>query len=383
MALNETAHRLLHEPALRTPPGDERLMSTRSPEQAGVYVCSVLVAVVPGILLCLRLYTKLRILKRTDLTDYLTVVAYLILISMLSMGRFCLNAGGGAHQWNITLEQFHRVVFWAWVNEILYSPVISIIKTVILLQYIRIFAPNRSIDPLLFFTSWTLIILTILWNFACFWVSIFACSPVEKFWNTLITDGKCLDFALNILLTCLFNIITDTLILVLPSRAVWRLQIPIKKKFAITSLFAIGLMFVIPAEFPRSTADIFDHSACIANAMIILYVSRQDGTTADISYNVAWMGLWAYAEIGLGITVICTLSLPKLIEVKGRKVRVFFSGIIQPFSSESGSWSKLERSKNSDVESLGRDVAETRYLKTAGSVNAYRLETLASSSKPR
>ncbi|KAL9613858.1 MAG: hypothetical protein Q9204_008868 [Flavoplaca sp. TL-2023a] len=339
-------------------------MSTRSPEQAGVYVCSVLVAVVPGILLCLRLYTKVRVLKRTDLTDYLTVIAYLILISMLSMGRFCLNAGGGAHQWNITLEQFHRVVFWAWVNEILYSPVISIIKTVILLQYIRIFAPNRSIDPLLFFTSWTLIILTILWNFACFWVSIFACSPVEKFWNTLITDGKCLNFALNILLTCLFNIITDTLILVLPSRAVWRLQIPIKKKSAITSLFAIGL------------------TACIANAMIILYVSRQDGTTADISYNVAWMGLWAYAEIGLGIIVICTLSLPKFIEVKGQKVLVFFSGIIQPFSSKSGSWSKLERSKNSDVESLGRDVAETRYLKTAGSVNAYRLETLASSGKP-
>lgn len=186
-----------------------------------------------------------------------------MLIAMLAMGRFCLSAGGGAHQWNITLEQFHHVVFvrrihkgtrscaltrqqWAWVNEILYSPVISIIKTVILLQYIRIFAPSRTVDPLLFFASWTLIALIILWNFACFWVSIFACSPVERFWNTLITDGKCLDFALNILLTCLFNIITDILILLLPSRAVWSLQIPLKKKFAIVSLFGIGLMLVDP-----------------------------------------------------------------------------------------------------------------------------------------
>lgn len=187
----------------------------------------------------------------------------LMLIAMLAMGRFCLSAGGGAHQWNITLEQFHRVVFvrrlharkenggltrqqWAWVNEILYSPVISIIKTVILLQYIRLFAPNRSVDPLLFFASWTLIALIVLWNFACFWVSIFACSPVEKFWNTLITDGKCLNFSLNILLTCLFNIITDVVILILPSRAVWRLRIPLKKKFAIVSLFGIGLMLVDP-----------------------------------------------------------------------------------------------------------------------------------------
>ncbi|KAL8749337.1 MAG: hypothetical protein Q9199_007748 [Rusavskia elegans] len=361
MVFNATAERLLHAPALDTPPGVHRHMSTQSPEQAGVYVCSVLVAVVPGTLLCLRLYTKIRILRRTDLTDYLTVVAYLMLIAMLAMGRFCLSAGGGAHQWNITLEQFHHVVFWAWVNEILYSPVISIIKAVILLQYIRIFAPSRTVDPLLFFASWTLIALIILWNFACFWVSIFACSPVEKFWNTLITDGKCLDFALNILLTCLFNIITDILILLLPSRAVWSLQIPLKKKFAIVSLFGIGLI------------------ACIANAMVILYVSRQDGATADISYNVAWMGLWAYAEIGLGIIVICTLSLPKFFEVKGKKVRIFLSGITRPFSSRSGSWDKLQRSKASDVESVAPDIDEMTHPKTIGSANVFRLETLPSS----
>ena len=71
MVFNATAERLLNAPALNTPPGVERHMSTRSPEQVGVYICSVLVAVVPGILLCLRLYTKVRILRRTDLTDCL------------------------------------------------------------------------------------------------------------------------------------------------------------------------------------------------------------------------------------------------------------------------------------------------------------------------
>lgn len=69
MAFNASAERLLHEPALDTPPGLHRHMSTQSPDQAGVYVCSVLVAVVPGNLLCLRLYTKLRILRRSDWTD--------------------------------------------------------------------------------------------------------------------------------------------------------------------------------------------------------------------------------------------------------------------------------------------------------------------------
>lgn len=70
----------------------------------------------------------------------------------------------------------------------------------------------------------------------------------REVWDTLITDGKCLDYALNILLTCIFNIITDISIL-LPSRAVWKLQIAAKRKFAIVSVFGIGLLFVYHIEF--------------------------------------------------------------------------------------------------------------------------------------
>lgn len=119
-------------------------------------------------------------------------------------------------------------------------------------------------------------------------------------------------------------------------------------------------------------------SACIANAMVILYVSRQSGAKADVSYNVAWMGLWAYAEIGLGLIVICTLSLPKFIEVKRKKLRLFFSRITRSFSLRSGSWDKLRRSDR-DVESGERDDDETMLNpKTNGSAKVYRLETLPS-----
>ena len=56
MVYNATAERLLQEPALEAPPGVERHMGARSP--AAYYVCAVFCAVVPGTLLCLRLYTK-------------------------------------------------------------------------------------------------------------------------------------------------------------------------------------------------------------------------------------------------------------------------------------------------------------------------------------
>lgn len=62
--------RPLDEPALKTPPGViSRFPTTHSDEQAWFYVSATLSVVVPGILLLLRLYTKLRIVRKADMTD--------------------------------------------------------------------------------------------------------------------------------------------------------------------------------------------------------------------------------------------------------------------------------------------------------------------------
>ena len=60
----------LHEPALQPPSGaNSQFPTTHSDEQAWFYVAATLSAVVPGTLLFLRLYTKLRIVRKVDLTD--------------------------------------------------------------------------------------------------------------------------------------------------------------------------------------------------------------------------------------------------------------------------------------------------------------------------
>ena len=94
----------------------------------------------------------------------------------------------------------------------------------------------------MWWTSWAIIIVVALWNFVSTFISIFVCSPREKFWNNLITDGWCLDYASDIVATSAFNIVCDLLIWCLPMRAVWRLQIPTRRKVAIVSVFAIGLL---------------------------------------------------------------------------------------------------------------------------------------------
>lgn len=60
----------LQSPALDTPPGViSQFPTIRSKDQAWFYVCVALATVVTGTLLLLRIYIKLRVVRKVDLTD--------------------------------------------------------------------------------------------------------------------------------------------------------------------------------------------------------------------------------------------------------------------------------------------------------------------------
>lgn len=64
--------------------------------------------------------------------------------------------------------------------------------------------------------------------------------------------------------------------------------------------------------------------------MILVYLSRTAGPNADVSYNSAWLGLWALAEISVGVSVTGIFLLPKFVEAEGPKLR----GVLgRPFTS--------------------------------------------------
>ena len=75
------------------------------------------------------------------------------------------------------------------------------------------------------------------------------------------------------------------------------------------------------------------HSACIANAVMIVYVLRMNGDHADVTYNTAWAGFWLLAEISLATVVTCLISLPKFVEVHGKWFKTTFSNLSRPLIS--------------------------------------------------
>lgn len=82
-----------------------------------------------------------------------------------------------------------------WINilGILYKILVFLIKLSILLQYLRVFVPNRKGNMRLFVAIQIVIWSSFLFYFADTVFAISLCSPQERVWNKLITTGHCFD----------------------------------------------------------------------------------------------------------------------------------------------------------------------------------------------
>lgn len=142
----------LDGPALLPPPGVTSHLTNSSSQQNWYYVFISLCTVIPGVLLLLRLYTKIRIVRKLDLTDCLyhltlslthpliRIYRYhyfrictnadivllcewdsntdlkLFMIGLIVIGREIIDEGGAVHQWNVQLKHLIKMQF-VWLHN--------------------------------------------------------------------------------------------------------------------------------------------------------------------------------------------------------------------------------------------------------------------------
>ncbi|KAH4047460.1 hypothetical protein HBH70_147360 [Parastagonospora nodorum] len=325
------------------PPVQQGKLGTASDALVWYQVCAVLCTTVPGLFVLLRLYTKVFIVRKTDLTDYFMVLAFLAFIPMIAIGRVMFGAGAGMHQWNIRNDDLYNILYWLHVYEIMYGPVILLIKLAILLQYLHLLAPNRTVNRFVFFGALIIMVVIAVFYITITLLSIFRCSPHEASWNRFIENAKCINLGELFIAAALFNILSDIAILLLPTRSIWVLRIPIRRKISISALFAIGSL------------------ACIADIGVIVFLVRINQKNADISYITAWLSLCIFAEISFGIIVTCMLSLAKLVEAKGCALRRCFatrSGSTKPKDSgHDRGWSSVSEEAQVPLPTLSHNTS--------------------------
>ncbi|ERF70422.1 hypothetical protein EPUS_04700 [Endocarpon pusillum Z07020] len=249
---------LLNGPAGKPPEG----VIPSFPALSNLYEISITILllgmVIATLLIFIRLYIKLYLIRSKAYEDYVVVLAW-----------------------------------WVNITTILYGVVVFLIKLSILLQYLRIFVPNRKANMPLFVAIQTVIWSNFIFYFTDFIFQVTACTPREKFWNLLITTGHCRNTYAMYMASGIFNVLSDFAILILPIVPIWKLQLPFKRKILMIAIFSTGLW------------------ACVTSIMRTYYTWKVL-KSPDVSYNVIIMGYWTIAEITTGIVVSCLPVMPKL-----------------------------------------------------------------------
>ena len=123
----------------------------------------------------------------------------------------------------------------AWVESLLWQLAMPFVKFSLLLLYVRLFP-----TPLIKRASAAIGTFVFAWMVVSTGVFIFACLPVQYYWDRTIAGGHCLNYDLFYIIMAALNTLTDVIVLLLPLNVVWNLTITRAKKIGLSIVFLIG-----------------------------------------------------------------------------------------------------------------------------------------------
>lgn len=230
-----------------------------------------------------RVYVRTRLFRPMLKEDYVSVLAWLSFLPYIALAVVVGKHDGSPE----------HVAHLSSIESAIYSPIIILVKVSILLQYITIFVAHRGtifhravqgliVANVLYYTINTILFVT-------------ECSPIQKLWKPSM-PGHCTSRHTLGIASAVMAVISDFTILLLPFPQLWRLQMPWKRKSRIISVFGVGSL------------------ACIASVLRLVYqieLTHVPPNTPIYQLDIDRIGLWAFAEIAIGIIIGCLPILPR------------------------------------------------------------------------
>ncbi|KAF2790798.1 hypothetical protein K505DRAFT_340111 [Melanomma pulvis-pyrius CBS 109.77] len=247
-------------------------------------VCTTLVFV--GVVI--RIFAKAYVLKKMQLEDYCLLFAACGFGAYMGVMNRAFEYNCGKHQWNVSIADVMVVV------QVLYSPPMLAAKLALLLQIQRIFTVN--VKNFTYWIVWVLIIANCISYTIFLFMFIFACVPREKIWNPMV-PGRCLDLGPTMISSSALNLVSDVAILVVPLLSISSLQMPTRRKVAVSAIFATG---TLPLTCP---------SAVVSSILRLIYTLHLIHSL-DITYWATPAGMWSLAEFTSVILCGCFPTFP-------------------------------------------------------------------------
>ncbi|PSN67692.1 hypothetical protein BS50DRAFT_675746 [Corynespora cassiicola Philippines] len=261
------------------PPLRPKIYSTGISEIAvTLIVLTTLFSGLSIILALIRFYARGR--KGLGADDYVLMVVVVFLILQM-VGGFLLAFVGG-QGWGVQDLALHPekktplpiIRYWM---ILCYTVLVVMIKTSILLSYLRIFGHIRRTQIhiyILLALSWG-------WGIGVFFASVFQCTPVEKAWKQTM-PGHCIKFIPYLWGNSISNFIIDWLILAVPIAPVLKLQLPRTQKILVILAFLCGALTCIASTIRSAATAQFNPGDLVGEAYSALW-TRLEPPLATIS----------------------------------------------------------------------------------------------------
>lgn len=191
--------------------------------------------------------------------------------------------GLGRDIWTLQAHQITNVLFYYYLGEVFYVVALGISKVSILFLYLRVF-PSKTFRIL----TYSVMGLSVAYTIAFFFATTFQCWPLSLAWTQWdgLHKGTCNNIHLQGWIAAAINIFLDALVMVLPMKHLAKLNMSLKKKLMVMSMFSVGI-FVI------------------AVSVIRLYSLIHFANTQNITWNYVDAGLWSLIEIDVSIVCGC------------------------------------------------------------------------------
>lgn len=128
------------------------------------------------------------------------------------------------------------MLFWNWVMQVLYNPILALVKSSVLIFLLRLGGHRRSIR----FAIYGLNVFNLTMMIAVFLTVIFQTIPINAYWDLSVTKQRQIDGPLFYIVTAIITIITDFLALLIPFWIFLGLKMRIAAKVGLIVVFLMG-----------------------------------------------------------------------------------------------------------------------------------------------
>ncbi|KAI1276491.1 hypothetical protein F5Y07DRAFT_389242 [Xylaria sp. FL0933] len=300
----EQQEAILNGPALPPPPGVVPNFANPPNQNAIAHATLAISLTLTTIASLIRFCARVFVIKATRLEDYLAVAAFGTYVGYIYLNYWLiLHFGFFVHQWDVRVKDVSKIFYEIYIGGSLYAVTVGLVKVAILREWTRIFVPWPTRNAF-WWTCQVLIVANASYYIAGLFVGNLACIPRQKIWDKTIPGGKCIDNRLSDLIASTVNLLSDLLILLLPQRVIWKLNLPRKQKLGASFIFTLGILTVVSAAFR------------------FYYTVSHWFRDGDTVYAVSAVTLWAVAEMTCMFLVLEVPAAPKVFGQNGLTAQI-------------------------------------------------------------